>query len=167
MQQRGFTLIELVIVIVILGILAVTAAPRFVGFQTDARIATLEGVEGALVSASEAIHAKAIIAGATASSNTTINVNGTDINIRYGYPYSTYFDDNNNTTTVQLDSYMNLDIRAVNTTADQGTTDWYVSANGTWARIYPDGFENVNCYVEYRNAAAGGSPTITLTSTAC
>ena len=46
MQQRGFTLIELVIVIVILGILAVTAAPRFVDFQTDARIATLEGVEG-------------------------------------------------------------------------------------------------------------------------
>ncbi len=48
---KGFTLIELVVVIVILGILAVTAAPRFLNIQGDARAAVIEGVRGAVVNA--------------------------------------------------------------------------------------------------------------------
>nr|WP_274614068.1 type II secretion system protein [Vibrio parahaemolyticus] len=50
-KQTGFTLIELVVVIVILGILAVTAAPRFLNLQNDAREARLEGMKGAIESA--------------------------------------------------------------------------------------------------------------------
>jgi MSHA pilin protein MshA len=49
-KQQGFTLIELVIVIVILGILAATAAPKFIDLSTDARIATLKGMQGAMSS---------------------------------------------------------------------------------------------------------------------
>lgn len=48
MKKQGFTLIELIIVIVILGILAVTAAPKFIDLQSDARIATLNGIKGAI-----------------------------------------------------------------------------------------------------------------------
>ncbi|GHY14243.1 MSHA biogenesis protein MshA [Vibrio cholerae] len=44
-RQGGFTLIELVVVIVILGILAVTAAPRFLNLQGDARKASLQGLK--------------------------------------------------------------------------------------------------------------------------
>lgn len=51
-QQRGFTMIEIVMVIAILGILAAVAIPRFVDLRTDASLAATQGVAGALASAS-------------------------------------------------------------------------------------------------------------------
>lgn len=63
MKRNGFTLIELVVVIVILGILAVTAAPRFLNIQTDARNSALEGMKGAIASGLELGYGKMAIAG--------------------------------------------------------------------------------------------------------
>lgn len=63
-KQNGFTLIELVVVIIILGILAVTAAPKFINLQSDARASTLQGVKGAIQGANGLVFAKSALAGA-------------------------------------------------------------------------------------------------------
>ena len=62
-NQKGFTLIELIIVIVVLGILAVTAAPQFINIGSDARVSTLQKIEASMISASDLIYAKSLIAG--------------------------------------------------------------------------------------------------------
>ncbi len=63
MQSKGFTLIELVVVIVILGILAVTAAPKFINLQADAKTATLQGIQASLQSAAALVYSKSIVRG--------------------------------------------------------------------------------------------------------
>ncbi|HHF0480524.1 prepilin-type N-terminal cleavage/methylation domain-containing protein [Vibrio diabolicus] len=85
-RQGGFTLIELVVVIVILGILAVTAAPRFLNLQNDARASSLQGLKGAIEGGAGITYGKAAINGVEANSTAT-DVEG--IETVYGYPTAT------------------------------------------------------------------------------
>lgn len=59
-SQQGFTLIELVIVITIIGILAAVALPRFINLQKEARISKLNSVRGAVVSTAALVHSAAL-----------------------------------------------------------------------------------------------------------
>ncbi|HBY85822.1 MAG TPA: hypothetical protein DEO86_08110 [Colwellia sp.] len=93
MNNKGFTLIELVVVIVILGILAVTAAPKFINLTADAKTSTLHGVQAAMQGASALVYGKSIVKGnhkEAFSQSNTVNigdsVNGGELPIAYGYP---------------------------------------------------------------------------------
>lgn len=81
-EQKGFTLIELVIVIVILGILAAVAIPKYVTVQKEARIAVVNGMAGGLRSARLVAKAKYMVAGDSAS--TSVDMDGTAVEVTAG-----------------------------------------------------------------------------------
>lgn len=82
-RQQGFTIIELIVVIVVLGILAATAIPRFANVGTEARIASMQGVAGSMNSAREVIRAKWYAAGSTSLSTVT-TADGTSVAVTSG-----------------------------------------------------------------------------------
>ena len=83
--ERGFTLIELVVVIIILGILAVVAAPKFINLKSDAVIASLESLEGSIKSANSLVYSKAVIHSQETFNPGEIEHNGVGIATTVGY----------------------------------------------------------------------------------
>lgn len=61
--KKGFTLIELVVVIVILGILSAIAIPKFMDLQRDARISAVQGLVGAVKSSVSLVYSKSVLLG--------------------------------------------------------------------------------------------------------
>ena len=73
-QQSGFTLIELIMIIVILGVLAVTAIPKYIDLQTEAKAAALQGVAGALTAASAINYAGCSVVGNVVTADKCVQV---------------------------------------------------------------------------------------------
>lgn len=90
-RSAGFTLIELVIVIIILGILAVTAAPKFLNLQDDAKKAAADGVKAAVASSAQIVYSKAVINGyeKEESGKKVTVADGKTVDLVYGYPAAT------------------------------------------------------------------------------
>lgn len=141
-KQGGFTLVELVVVIVILGILAAFAVPRFMGLESQARIASVSALEGTLRSASAMAHGVWLTTGSPAS----ITIDGNTVAMTNGYPAA---------------AALNLIVDPSVISANPGR---FTFANGTFTL---NGAKTpAQCKVSYTNATATAPPTILVTTSA-
>ncbi len=138
---RGFTLIELVVVIALLGILAAFALPRFASLESEARSATVQGLAGSLRSASAMAHGLYL-----ATNATPVTMEGVDIDIVNGYPSAA---------------------DAATTLSDRTGFEPPTVA-GTSVTIVKSGATTpAECSVVYTEAAANGAPGFVVDTDGC
>ena len=138
-RQRGFTLIELVVVIALLAILAAFAIPRYAGLEREARAATILGVSGSIRSGAALVHGLWLSQGVN-----PVVMEGSIISLTEGYPDAT-------------------DVSA--TLADLTGFTVVVNGAGNQAVISKTGISN--CEVVYNDALANSAPLINVDTSGC
>ena len=144
--EGGFTLIELVVVITILGILAAFAVPRFASLEGQARLAATQALAGSVRSGASLAHALWLAQGDPSSVSVTME--GQVITIANGYPNAATIDDT-------LVEYAGFDLAIVGTDA-------------VFTKETPAGAPIANCFVTYvPPTGPNDAPDVTSTTGGC
>lgn len=145
-NQNGFTLIELVVVIVVLGILSAIAVPKFIDIRSDAQSASINGLAGSLRAAAALAKAQYLVTGNNTA--TTVTMDGDTVAVTAG----------------SANAYPTAVEAGIGTALSyDGFTPTWATGSATTATFIPEGFTGSNCQAVYDQTDG----TVVVTDSGC
>ena len=148
-QQKGFTLVELVVVIVVTGVLAAVATPKFMGISSDARVSSMEGIGATLEAQGQAAFAKSSMENEERSESGAVTLNGGSLVQTFGYATA-------------KETNLNLLIGGLGTDGDYQVSEIaFVAADSNGATAEAKAGKKESAVIFYKGQAAGDNCSVT------